>query len=146
MGLVFFGGPTTQFEAVKPANAIFTVCQPAGRVTRTHVTIRNRNGEALGVRAFLPFYLSDSSLARASTVTAALTTGTAAVTGPIFQTTSRGSVELLEPGRAGILGTNTLGRARLNITNASTVNVARFLVILFPDGSRSISSRITLSS
>jgi len=152
MGLKFIGGIETASPALLPARAAFTISGPTAgetagdRPRRVHITLQNANGETLNARGYVPFYLSNSSLGRSTALTSALTSGTIAASLP-FAITSRGSLEVFTPGRNGIVGTNTLGRARLNVSNASNVTVGRrHLVLVFPNGDRSVSSRITISS
>lgn len=155
-GLTFYEtyeGSEARLRANIPARAIFTVsgAGAAGhtvgdRPRRVHVTLQNALGETLGRRAYVPFYLSNSSLGRSSGLTSALTSGTIAASRPLT-ISSRGNLEVLTRGRNGILGFNTVGRARLNVSNTTATTVGRrHLVLVFPNGDRSVSCRITLSS
>lgn len=149
MGIKMSGGIATAMPALLPAQVCFIGISGAGsnrRPRRVHIQMQNANGQALEVRASLRFYLTDSSLARTSTITAALASGTAAFTAPVFQSTSRGGVQLVTAGVGGTLHSNTAGRLRLNITNASGTNVRRFLVVILPSGRRQISNVIDLDS
>lgn len=149
MGLKFIGAGIGLAEARIPVRAIFTVSGAASnrRPRRVQVTMQNSHGETINTRVFVPFYLSNSSLARSSANTSALTSGTIAASLPLA-ITSRGSLEVLVRGKSGILGSNSLGRARLNISNASGTNVGRrHLVLMFSGGeNRSVSTRILISS
>ena len=149
MGLVFFGGPTREFDASVPASVTFTASGPSGnlRPRRVWIRARDRNGQSIQQRVSFPLTFSNSSLARSSGVMAsALASGAMACSRCFAVTGGGGRAIVTTVGRAAQLITNTSGRIRINISQTSLADRNVYLVVHFRDGSRSISSQVRISS
>ena len=149
MGLKFYGGPAREFEANQVASVTFAASGPSGnlRPRRVWIRARNRWGAHIQTRVTFPVTFSNSSLARSSGVMAsALASGAMACSRCFAVTGGAGRAIVTTVGRAAQCQTNTSGRIRINISQTSLADRNVYLVVHHPDGTRSISCQIRISS
>lgn len=149
MGLSFIGGPTNEYPAHQVATVTFSASGPSGNLRPRRVWIRARNilGENIQRRVTFPLTFSNSSLARSSGVMAStLASGTMACSRCFAVTGGGGRAIVTTAGRQAWCITNTSGRIRINISQTSLADRNIYLVVQHPNGSRSISSQVRISS